>query len=80
MEFQGISQDLGICGRLFESPARIARFVYRRRGWWPEFERDDVGQIWLACYVVGDRIYWRGMARFKMAAWRGDRALIARKL
>jgi len=75
----GISQDLGVCGRVFETPARIARYIFRRRGWWPEFIIDDAGQICLPCYVDDRRrIIWCGMARFRAAAWRGDWAVIAR--
>jgi hypothetical protein len=79
MVYLGLSHDLGLCGRRFKSPAQVARAIFRRRGWWPEIMTDDVGRVCLAYYIVGSKIIWRGMARFKPAAWHGDRAVIARR-
>jgi len=78
MAYTGVSQDLDLRGRTFGSPAQLARAIYRARGWWPNIIIDDEGQLVLAYYVVGTRIVWRGMARWRQSAWRGDWAVIAR--
>jgi hypothetical protein len=77
----GVSAELGLRGRSFQSPAQVARAIYRARGWWPELVTDYYGQLCVPYYIVGPeharRIVWRGMARWRQAAWRGDWAIIA---
>jgi len=78
----GVCSELNLRGRSFQTPASVARAIYRARGWWPDLVTDYYGQLCLAYYAIGPevsrRIVWRGMARWRSAAWRGDWAVIAR--
>jgi hypothetical protein len=80
MVYLGVSQELDLTGRRFKSPAQICRLIYRRRGWWPDMALDSERQLCLPYYLDESRrrIVWRGMARWRQSAWRGDWAVIAR--